>query len=312
MFPAQQETEHRFWMIPEMIAKLLPFLNLKSTLCLAQAHEETQNVLEGALIFKKLLERSSPLTQLHKVENLVAILKLMKDPKPNLPQVLDAICESNSPFPSSDFVRMDCPHHLHSHFISLRGFKLLEKVEGAFGTTEQTVESVSLGLSVLPSIIMAALASRLTRQQQPVTSISVGTIEISNEEQAEDFKTLMQAIPPTTIQLKALSALKQIGPEGWKFLAEALRTHANLLSRFFVDKNVCNGVKREEMRVFWDALQPNGSLSLGNRRAVWRHEGEAGWTGLLQILEELEVEDGMGLDGGMADAQMEADGDQER
>ena len=70
------------------------------------------------------------------------------------------------------------------------------------------------------------------------------------------------------------------------------------------------------MRVFWDALQPNGSLSVGNRRAVRRHEGEAGWTRLLQILEELEVEDGMGLDainaGGMADAQMEADGDQER
>ena len=149
-------------MIAEMIAKLLPFLNLKSTLCLAQAHEKTRNVLEGAAIFKKLLERSSPLTQLHKVENLVAILKLMKDPKPNLPQVLDAICGSNPSIPRHHYVMMGCSHHLHSHSISPHGFKLLEKVERTFGTTEQTVESVSLGSSALPNIIMAALASRLT------------------------------------------------------------------------------------------------------------------------------------------------------
>ena len=164
MFPVQQETEHRFWMIAEMIAKLLPFLNLKSTLCLAQAHEETQNVLEGAAVFKKLLRRSSPLAQLHKVENLVAILRLMEDPKPNLPQVLDAICQSNPSLPGSHNVRMGCHHHLHSHSISPHGFKLLEKVERPFGTTEQTVESVSLDTyQTLPNIIMAALASRLAR-----------------------------------------------------------------------------------------------------------------------------------------------------
>ena len=43
MFPAEQETEHKFWTIPEMIAKLLPFLGLKSTLCLVQVHEENLN-----------------------------------------------------------------------------------------------------------------------------------------------------------------------------------------------------------------------------------------------------------------------------
>ena len=166
MSTVQQETEHRFWMITEMIVKLLPFLNLKSTLCLAQAHEETQNVLESGDVFKKLLKRSIPLTQLHKVENLVAILRLMEDPKPNLPQVLDAICQSNpSPPWSQESVRMGCRHHLHSHSISPHGFKLVEKVERTFGTTEQTVESVSLGSSALPNIIMAALASRLTRPE---------------------------------------------------------------------------------------------------------------------------------------------------
>ena len=162
----------------------------------------------------------------------------------------------------------------------------------------------------------------LARQQQPVTSISVGPIDISSEQQAEDFKTLMQAIPPTSIQLRTLSALKRIGPEGWRFLAEALQTHPGLLSQFFVDKNVCNGVQREQMRAVWDALEPNGRLGVGGGVVVRRDEGEAGWTRLWQILEELvaaqmEAEggmgpDGMGLDGGMVAAQMEAGGDEER
>ena len=71
MSSAQQETEPKFLMIPEMVAKLLPFLDLKSTLCLAQTHKKTRNVLEGALVFKKLLKRNSPLTQLDKVKILL-------------------------------------------------------------------------------------------------------------------------------------------------------------------------------------------------------------------------------------------------
>ena len=313
-------------MIPEMITKLLPFLDLKSTLCLAQAHQETQNVLEGAAVFKKLLKRSSPLIELDQVEDLVAILKLMKDPKPNLPEVLDTICESNPPFPAGSpvqGVKMGCPHHLHSYTISLCGFKLLEKVEGAFGTTEQTVESITGGTyEFLPNNTIAALASRLTRQQQPLTSIRIGKIDISSEEQADVFKTLMQAIPPTTMHLRELLVLGPIGPEGWKFLAEALQTHPGLLSWFFTTKDACNGAKREEMRLFWEALKPIGCLSVGTHSwfvggtDVWRYEGEAGWTRLWQILEKLAANgqmeadggtgpDGMGLDGGMA-AQMEA------
>ena len=302
MFPAQQETEHKFWKIPEMIAKLLPFLDLKSTLCLARAHEETQNVLEGAAVFKKLLKRSSPLTGLpliqDKVDNLVAILKLTEDPKTKLPEVLDAICESNLSTDSLHGMRMGCPHHLHSYTISLPGFKLLEMVEGAFWTTEQTVKSLSCDMNgILPNNFIAALASRLTRQQQPLISINIGALFIFSEEEAEDFKNLMQAIPPTTMQLRGMWIQAPFGPEGWKFLAEALQTHPGLLSWFQVDKDVCNGVKREEMRVVWEALKPNGYLSVFGGETVWRDQGEAGWTRLWQIFEEL-----------AANAQMEADG----
>ena len=123
MFPAQHEEEHKFWKIPEMIAKLLPFLDLKSTLCLARCHKKTQNILEGSLVWHRLIKRSSPLNQRDKVKDLVAILKLMKDPKGNLPDVLDAICEANPPkrnvFYVRESVKISCPRHLQLHSISL-------------------------------------------------------------------------------------------------------------------------------------------------------------------------------------------------
>ena len=70
-------------------------------------------------------------------------------------------------------------------------------MEGAFGTTEYTVESVKVN-GYLPDISQSALASRFSRQQQRLTSVSVRGIVISSEKEADDFKTLMQAIPPAT------------------------------------------------------------------------------------------------------------------
>ena len=330
MSPSQQEeTEHKFWTIPEMIAKLLPFLDLKSTLCLAQAHKKTKNLLEGGVVFKKLLKRNSPLIEVDKVKDLVAILKLMKNPKANLPEVLAAICESNlqTHFCGGSGVRMGCPHHSYS--VSQPGFELLEMVEGAFGTTAQTVENVSLGNRIHQNTFVAALASRLTRQQQPLTSISLGKIEISCEEDTKDFKTLMQAISPTTTM--AFDRLSVVGlrsdwtREAWAFVAEALRAHPGLLSEFFASKDVYKGGKREEIRVVWEALKPDGRLIVGIwdefSEAIEREEGEAGWAKLGQILDRCTEEwsgaqteadeglgpDGVGLDGGMA-AQMDADG----
>ena len=263
------------------------------------------------------------------MKDLVAILKLMEDPKANLPEVLDAICESNlqTHFCGGSGVRMGCAHYQHSYSVSQPGFELLEMVEGAFGTTAQIVEYVSLGNRIHQSTFVAALASRLTRQQQPLTSISLGKIEMSCEEDAEDFKTLMQAISPTTtMKLEGLSVVglrSDWTREAWEFVAEALQGHPGLLSEFFASKDVYKGGKREEIRVVWEALKPDGRLIVGLwdefgfvGEPIEREEGEAGWTELGQVLDcsseewtdaQMEADGGLGLDGGKA-AQMDADG----
>ena len=73
--------------------------------------------------------------------------------------LLEAICMANPP-DDDDSVQMGCPCHPDFHLISCRGFLLLEKVEAAFWTTEQTIESISMGYFYLDGSLLSALASR--------------------------------------------------------------------------------------------------------------------------------------------------------
>ena len=132
------------------------------------------------------------------MKDVVAILKLMESPKTNLPICLEAICEADRPDPYGSSVQVGCSLHLHPHSISLQCFQYLEEAEGVFGTTEFTVESV-IHLPYLPNNSLLALVARLSRQQQRLTSVNIGGIWISSKKEAEDFKTLMQAVPPDNL-----------------------------------------------------------------------------------------------------------------
>ena len=197
MFPSGKfEAEQKFWQTPELVQGLLPYLDLESTLRLAQTHKKTQSILQGSRVWTNLIKRSSPLNQLDRVEHLVAILKLLEDTESNMLDLLDAICEANPGESVNQRILIDCPRHPDSHHsISVDGFLLLEKVEAAFGTTEQTVRSIGFWLFV-NGPLLSALASRLSRQQQKLTTFYIGTIGLSSNEEAEDFKILMQACPP--------------------------------------------------------------------------------------------------------------------
>ena len=205
MIPSgKHEAEQKFWQTAELVQGLLPYLDLESTLRLAKTHQKTRSILQGSRVWTNLIKRSSPLHQMDKVEHLVDILKLLEDTESNMLDLLDTICEANLSLlqpgvqggPVDQRIRIDCPRHPDSnHSISVDGFLLLEKVEGAFGTTEQTVWSIRLHF-VVNGPLLSALASRLSRQQQKLTSFFIGTIELSSNEEAEDFKVLMQACPP--------------------------------------------------------------------------------------------------------------------
>ena len=158
------------------------------------------------------------------VKDLVSILKLLKNPKILLLDLLDAICER---FPADSNglkipeMSVGCPRHPGaSHNISWSGFLLLEEVEGAFGTTEQILGSI-YG-ETLKGANLAALSSRISRQRQQVNLIDINGIEILSNRCVKAFNTIMQVQPNLSRHI-GLRVVGAIGRGGWEVIAKVLR-----------------------------------------------------------------------------------------
>ena len=156
----KSEAENQFWETPELVDMLLTFLDLQSTLHLAQNHEVTWKILQGSFAWNKLIRRTcvsgdqnmfyystESLEMKHKVDAmrlLVAILKLMRDPKAKMLDLLNTICQRCPIIPSwaRCFTTVTIGRSTRDHEVVLADFLLLEENEGAFGTTEQDVKAI--------------------------------------------------------------------------------------------------------------------------------------------------------------------------
>ena len=102
-----------FWNTPELIERLLPYLDAESTKCLAEAHDLTQEtLLTRDSIWNKLLRRTFSYskntrwdeekveeeTLMPKARLLAQILKMASDPKSLQLDLLHVICEKFPPF----------------------------------------------------------------------------------------------------------------------------------------------------------------------------------------------------------------------
>ena len=191
-FAQSKAVQGKIWKIPELAERIVLFLDPLSLLRLVQAGVLSKQVLKKSIstpVWKNLIRRGSYGED--GLQNLVEVLKLIKEPGALLLPLLEAICEK---FPSveRDEVLVRCPHHAEPHSVSSRGFLLLEDVEAAFGTTVQLIESLSAGSLGEP--ILSAAGSRMSRQQKPMTSISVlDKICLENNQSALSLDTLLQA-----------------------------------------------------------------------------------------------------------------------
>lgn len=281
-----------FWETPELAEKILPFLDLESTLRLAQSEVLNRNILQGSFVWNQLIRRSSPLDRPEVVKNLVAILKLMKDHTTPLLDLLDLICE-RSPAGSSE-VQMACARHPESHVIRFPDFQLLEKVEGAFGTTKQTVELVNCHNYPVTEAFLFALSSRLSRQQMKMTSFSCPMfVFVSSRESAEFFKNVTQNSEEINLDLLWVDGL--IGQEGWEAVSEGLEFHPGGVSKLYTTKDYMEGGRREDLRKIWDSLSSDGSWDLVDGGVydsitIEKQNGEAAWTRLEQIIATTKAE----------------------
>ena len=232
MSDSEHAAEEKFWRTPELIERLLTFLDLDSTLKLARTHELTRNILQGVYNRNKLIQRTCPhndagddleLQQrdVDNVKHLAATLKrLMDEPEAILLELLDLIChrfslEDNPVTEGQDGLQMSCPGHPGGHFVSSHGFVLLEIVERAFGTTKQNVEDFKVRTLMEPMI--SVLSSRLSRQGvMPTGKSSVQHVIIRSTDDARSLKILQQCYPGWDDFL--LTVEGDIGRDGWEAL----------------------------------------------------------------------------------------------
>ena len=179
----------KFWEIPELVEKLVALLDPLSTTCLAQSGVMETDIFQKSMsskVWKNFIRQSSSVSVDREVllredvKRLVAVLNLMKveDPTNFLVALLDLVsaqfpsCQGESfPFERNGRVEVTSPHRTEPLTTSLWGFLLLEDVEAALGRAEQSIRSISVDKLCEP--FLSAVASRISRQQEAVTSVSI-------------------------------------------------------------------------------------------------------------------------------------------
>ena len=141
------------------------------------------------------------------------------------------------------------PDYTEPRRVSLQGFTLLEEAEGFFGTSIQSIERVLLASEILDAPHLAALSSRLMRQENPVGSIHISKITLGGDLQSvQAFGILLQA---DRVWVVTLVLSEAIGEEEWRILGRAIRPR--ILTRILVTKDGLAQGKRQDIKQLFDA-----------------------------------------------------------
>ena len=103
-----QYGEYNFWKNPQLVEKLISFLDTGSLKCLAEAHKLTLQTLQRASVWNKLLSRTflcrfrnetmlEEKALIAKASALAVILKMLEDSKPLQLDLLHIICKRFPP-----------------------------------------------------------------------------------------------------------------------------------------------------------------------------------------------------------------------
>ena len=300
---SSQDAERKFWETTELIEHLLPYLDSKATMILAQNHETTLNILKGSVAWKKMIRWTCPWKgkgigkleegmqeKINVMKNLVEILKLMDvDHRSHrMLDLLDLICKK---FRRSYDLKVGCARHPRGHIVSLSGFRLLEEVEGGLGTAEQQLIGITLA-GALMDPGLTALASRASRQQERVGRINALYVALHTKTSAQAFNILLRHSTEGSNLWGSIKVLWNIGADGWKALAEAVQQPAFGLStsQVYTTKKALDVGGREDIEKVFKAVPyhwwvRSDDPPYKHKEAIDYGTVESKWTRLLKILD---------------------------
>ena len=268
--------ERKFWRLPEMVEKLLPFLDPASTKELAEAHDLTLQMLEKADIWEKLIKRAfnnttwaakaytagdDPLllaAEKSKALALAGILNLTRNSQAQL-DLLQAICKKFPSHNNWNFVEVGCPFFEETHFVvSPCGFLLLEEVERELNSSQQKV--LKIRLSRLEEPLLSALASRIGRQTVKVSSLRIQFVTCNTKEAAEAWVSLLER-SQTVVSFGPWEAIVvsiegELGPEGWAVIRRGVQrlTATGVYIKVRSTRKYMAAGRKQDMKAIWDIV----------------------------------------------------------
>ena len=300
----------RFFQLPELVSKLLSFLDVKSILNLAKAHPPTIKILKNQSkmwkgLVNKIIEpwdhEPWAVDGLDRdIQHLKELLQMMGLPEELLLELLHAICKRHASHkyeePYEGEVVLNCPCHISNHSVAPTGFKILEAVEGALSSTIQKVESVAV--SHLDEDLLRPLGARMKRQWDRVIEVDTNILLCGDQESARNARVL--CMKSRRVQLQSLYVAGYIGRKGWAALAKSLSGFPGCCKKVKVhNRQYLLGGKNEDLRSIWESLQPGQGEN--NGWGIWEptikflvfifkeadagEEEERGWEELEQILD---------------------------
>ena len=301
--------EKKFWKMPELVTKLVSFLDGQSTLVLAQAHQLTLEVVQQPFVWNKVVRRTCPdsknLQNLQiqilfamnedKMKPLLAILDMSKGAHEMKLTLLEVICERFPPYLDEEEIMTEtvevsfsCPNQP----VSPLGFLLLEEVELASGFPPN-LKVANASLAVLKEPLLTALSRRVSGEQEQSNNVQIslrGSVVCGTTEEVHAFADIATSCKFTS---SATVVVGDIGGEGWAALGKVAETYGGLGSAFkiFCVRRFLVGAKREDLRKLWESVQSwtvmvNGpETELLHMEDFDKDEGEDGWERLVKLLE---------------------------
>ena len=287
----------KFLRTPDLLEKLLPYLDAGTTLRLAQSKISclVQHLKNYPEVWIKMVQRTLPGDnkvepaelgywnrvmesfegKRVKMRNLAGILKMVDDADSqvsHLRHLLDTICVKSPPDDGRCYIQIGSTSH-GFHLVSPLGFLLLEEVEAALGSTLQNVSRVALGIYYSNTLepLMQALAARVVRQQQNLTRMEMKWIVVRSKEDAEAFLTLMENCETVVCETGMQYNIRgNIEEGGWTAMARA--SSMAPLRRVIASSEMMQVGKREDLKAVGRAVVDDGYWTVED----WRVRG---WVG---------------------------------
>ena len=304
--------KEKLWKIPELVERLASMLDPRSVLYLIQSSVIDKDILQKSLSSKawsRLIKHSSydeGKLQREDVRDLIRVLRFLEPEEPSafLLPLLHEICKSRPSYQTLNphlNVQLVCPScHPDPHSITLEAFLMLEEVEGAFGTAEQSVKSISV--VGLQEPMLSALSSRVSRQTEPLASVHfVSVICGSGDTSSVDALSLL--LKAERVFIKNLELGITLGEEGLHTLARSLEGKPDLLLKWvYISTKDLTEASRDDIKVLWETtgmaigvFNPDfGHFACGAPKDLYiykaKYDWPQAWTKLKQMSEMTEEE----------------------